>query len=234
MTSPTHLAAARRVADAVLYEGYLLYPYRASSAKNQVRWQFGVLSPDGAAAAGVGEPAVAARPVPAATRARTPGSRCGCAACRCRRARSRPRVDGGFAAVDGLRVGRRELDPLARGGRARADGAGADRGRGARRPERAAPRRRRRGRRAADRRRRRARRAAGADAPAARRRADRGRHRGGRVPPAGARPAQHRRPGTRRSPLATSRPAAPGSAPTCCSRSPADPSSRSPTRRPAP
>jgi len=50
------LAAARRVADAVLYEGYLLYPYRASSAKNRVRWQFGVLSPAGADAAGVGEP----------------------------------------------------------------------------------------------------------------------------------------------------------------------------------
>jgi hypothetical protein len=36
---------ARGVADAVLYEGYLLYPYRRSSAKNQVRWQFGVLAP---------------------------------------------------------------------------------------------------------------------------------------------------------------------------------------------
>jgi hypothetical protein len=36
---------ARRVADAVLYEGYLLYPYRASAAKNQLRWQFGVLVP---------------------------------------------------------------------------------------------------------------------------------------------------------------------------------------------
>lgn len=33
------------VADAVLYEGYLLYPYRKSSEKNQVRWQFGVLAP---------------------------------------------------------------------------------------------------------------------------------------------------------------------------------------------
>jgi hypothetical protein len=33
------------VADAVLYEGYLLYPYRRSSAKNRVRWQFGVLAP---------------------------------------------------------------------------------------------------------------------------------------------------------------------------------------------
>ncbi|MCF2534757.1 hypothetical protein K6168_03580 [Streptomyces sp. FB2] len=33
------------VADAVLYEGYLLYPYRRSSVKNRVRWQFGVLFP---------------------------------------------------------------------------------------------------------------------------------------------------------------------------------------------
>jgi hypothetical protein len=46
---------ARQIADAVLYEGYLLYPYRASSAKNQVRWQFGVLGPPGAAALGAGE-----------------------------------------------------------------------------------------------------------------------------------------------------------------------------------
>ncbi|MCW0213080.1 MAG: hypothetical protein OJJ54_06960 [Pseudonocardia sp.] len=46
---------ARLVADAVLYEGYLLYPYRATSGKNQARWQFGVLAPAGAAAAGLGE-----------------------------------------------------------------------------------------------------------------------------------------------------------------------------------
>jgi hypothetical protein len=39
------LQVARKVADAVLYEGYLLYPYRASSQKNQMRWQFGVLMP---------------------------------------------------------------------------------------------------------------------------------------------------------------------------------------------
>ena len=38
-------AAARSVADAVLYEGYVLYPYRASAQKNQMRWQFGVLAP---------------------------------------------------------------------------------------------------------------------------------------------------------------------------------------------
>jgi len=36
---------AQRVADAVLWEGYVLYPYRASAAKNQVRWQYGVLTP---------------------------------------------------------------------------------------------------------------------------------------------------------------------------------------------
>jgi hypothetical protein len=46
---------ARAVADAVLYEGYLLYPYRASSSKNQSRWQFGVLGPSGAAEAAIGE-----------------------------------------------------------------------------------------------------------------------------------------------------------------------------------
>lgn len=46
---------ARAVADAVLYEGYLLYPYRSTSSKNQARWQFGVLGPPGAAASGLGE-----------------------------------------------------------------------------------------------------------------------------------------------------------------------------------
>jgi hypothetical protein len=38
-------APALAVADAILYEGYLLYPYRRSSAKNRVRWQFGILAP---------------------------------------------------------------------------------------------------------------------------------------------------------------------------------------------
>jgi hypothetical protein len=104
------LAAARRVADTVLYEGYLLYPYRASAAKNQLRLQFGVLSPAGAAAAGVGEPpALAAtvllRPAPAArldvyvrflqVQARA----------------VQARVDGGYAAVDRLPVGGAEWVP---------------------------------------------------------------------------------------------------------------------------
>jgi hypothetical protein len=43
-------AATRTVADAVLYEGYVLYPYRASARKNQLRWQFGVLVPPAVAA----------------------------------------------------------------------------------------------------------------------------------------------------------------------------------------
>jgi hypothetical protein len=33
------------IARAVLYEGYLLYPYRQSAAKNQVRWTFGGVHP---------------------------------------------------------------------------------------------------------------------------------------------------------------------------------------------
>ena len=36
---------ARKVADAVLYEGYLLYPYRSSALKNRQRWSFGILYP---------------------------------------------------------------------------------------------------------------------------------------------------------------------------------------------
>lgn len=33
------------IARAVLYESYLLYPYRPSSVKNRVRWTFGGLFP---------------------------------------------------------------------------------------------------------------------------------------------------------------------------------------------
>ncbi|MEU3453560.1 hypothetical protein ABZ671_08145 [Micromonospora sp. NPDC006766] len=43
--------SAEAVAEAILYEGYLLYPYRRSSGKNRVRWQFGVLVPSAWAAA---------------------------------------------------------------------------------------------------------------------------------------------------------------------------------------
>jgi hypothetical protein len=39
------LATVDKIAKAVLYEGYMLYPYRPSSVKNQQRWNFGVLVP---------------------------------------------------------------------------------------------------------------------------------------------------------------------------------------------
>jgi len=37
----------RAIADAVLYEGYLLWPYRRSATKNQRRWTFGGVYPRG-------------------------------------------------------------------------------------------------------------------------------------------------------------------------------------------
>lgn len=52
-------APARTVANAVLYEGYILYPYTASARKNRIRWQFGVLVPEEYARGGTGEPAAA-------------------------------------------------------------------------------------------------------------------------------------------------------------------------------
>ncbi|MEO6990694.1 MAG: hypothetical protein ABI346_08565 [Candidatus Baltobacteraceae bacterium] len=48
-------APALDVANAVLYEGYLLYPYTASAGKNRIRWQFGVVVPREYAARGNGE-----------------------------------------------------------------------------------------------------------------------------------------------------------------------------------
>ncbi|HEY4571041.1 MAG TPA: hypothetical protein VIH10_16345, partial [Kribbella sp.] len=42
--------AALTIADTVLFEGYMLYPYRANDPKNRVRWQFGVLAPPAFAA----------------------------------------------------------------------------------------------------------------------------------------------------------------------------------------
>ncbi|MEO8888508.1 MAG: hypothetical protein ABI301_01910 [Jatrophihabitantaceae bacterium] len=41
----TRLSGIRELADTVLFEGYMLYPYRANDPKNRVRWQFGVLAP---------------------------------------------------------------------------------------------------------------------------------------------------------------------------------------------
>ena len=39
----TTFERARQIADAVLWEGYVLYPYRASSSKNRVRFQWGIV-----------------------------------------------------------------------------------------------------------------------------------------------------------------------------------------------
>ncbi len=46
-----NIDSVRKIADAVLYEGYILYPYRASAQKNRSRWQFGVVMAPGYAAA---------------------------------------------------------------------------------------------------------------------------------------------------------------------------------------
>ena len=46
------------IANAVLYEGFVLYPYRPSSKKNRVRWTFGGIHPrDYSVATGGSEPA---------------------------------------------------------------------------------------------------------------------------------------------------------------------------------
>ncbi len=55
----SHFAPALGVANAVLYEGYILYPYTASARKNRIRWQFGVVVPEAYARGGTGEPAEA-------------------------------------------------------------------------------------------------------------------------------------------------------------------------------
>ncbi len=41
-----NIDTVRNIADAVLYEGYMLYPYRPSSVKNRQRWTFGGLYPE--------------------------------------------------------------------------------------------------------------------------------------------------------------------------------------------
>lgn len=36
---------AEKIADTIMYEGYMLYPYRPSALKNRQRWTFGILYP---------------------------------------------------------------------------------------------------------------------------------------------------------------------------------------------
>jgi hypothetical protein len=51
MTAGERTTSVEQIADAILYEGYILYPYRASALKNGQRWNFGVLYPPAYAAA---------------------------------------------------------------------------------------------------------------------------------------------------------------------------------------
>ena len=53
MTDPV-----RTIADAVLYEGYILWPYRRSSPKNRQRWTFGGVFPPAHSAAHPDDPLV--------------------------------------------------------------------------------------------------------------------------------------------------------------------------------
>jgi hypothetical protein len=46
------------IASAVLYEGYILYPYRPSSLKNRQRFNFGVVAPEDESASASGETSV--------------------------------------------------------------------------------------------------------------------------------------------------------------------------------
>ena len=46
MTGEIRSSLVERIADAVLYEGYILYPYRPSAVKNRQRWNFGVVCPE--------------------------------------------------------------------------------------------------------------------------------------------------------------------------------------------
>ncbi len=51
-----NLDRASAIVTAVLYEGYILYPYRPSSVKNQQRWTFGGIFPADYATFGGGDP----------------------------------------------------------------------------------------------------------------------------------------------------------------------------------
>lgn len=44
-TAPSGFERLRAIADAVLLEGYVLYPYRADAPKNRLRFSFGVVAP---------------------------------------------------------------------------------------------------------------------------------------------------------------------------------------------
>jgi len=53
-----NLERVSQIAQAVLYEGYMLYPYRPSSVKNRQRWNFGVVYPPKFSDADGNEPSI--------------------------------------------------------------------------------------------------------------------------------------------------------------------------------
>ena len=106
--SATVFQRVERIADAVMYEGYVLYPYRASAVQNRFRWQFGVVAPRRYADDG-GEPWYAQTEclVECGERPRLSVK------VRClqlqRRTVEQPRGDGGWRACDRVVVDGREL-----------------------------------------------------------------------------------------------------------------------------
>ena len=55
VSASASFAAAERLAQTLLYEGYVLYPYRRSSLKNRQRWPLGALYPPAFCAQGGGD-----------------------------------------------------------------------------------------------------------------------------------------------------------------------------------
>ena len=93
----------RAIADAVLYEGYVLWPYRRSAMKNQRRWTFGGVYPRGHSERASGRPLDDAAPSACSRASRTRRRGHACASCTwCAPGR---RAGDGLEPVDELEVG---------------------------------------------------------------------------------------------------------------------------------
>ena len=98
--------SVEKIADAVLYEGYLLYPYRSSAVKNRQRFNFGVVYPREYSEAGGGvEPCEMETAVPGAGR---PADRALASKVRCLRLVERDRSSRGFRRDRSRRAGSRQ------------------------------------------------------------------------------------------------------------------------------
>ena len=102
------------MADAVLYEGYVLYPYRASAIKNRYRWQFGVVAPRAYAERSGPTPGSCTPSAWSSPRA-IPSSISSCAICRSRSAASKARLARRAPAGRVARGRRRDLHHLGGG-----------------------------------------------------------------------------------------------------------------------